>query len=319
MSSSSLKFNPFGNNPFTDHVKGAIPEPPPPSKYARGVPSAYLQNPPSPPSTQPTTPPLVAPIPQYAPPQMVTARSTSSASSTSSSSSSVSTSKQIFTLYRPDGRATPELEDVLSKKKSTWSKKNTGSTTRQLEGTVRRLANPEWDIIYFAPLEEGHRSALNVLTGLDPTILTILTPRPDPFIRAVPSSTQILTGWGRWDQTTPRYAPRPSRPSGSSDFPRRRSAVTSLTRVKLRSRFEKTGVWELASCDGKPPTPMIEEEISALLGKTSNPAPGLSGVGYQLINWAQKTIKHLLTELLDACVRLLYYQPLEARGQYSHS
>ncbi|KAH9038980.1 hypothetical protein EDB85DRAFT_2141547 [Lactarius pseudohatsudake] len=123
MSSSSLKFNPFGNNPFTDHVKGAIPQPPPPSKYARGVPSAYLQNPLSPPTTQPTTPPLVAPIPQYAPPQMVTARSTSSASSTSSSSSSVSTSKQIFTLYRPDGRATPELEDVLLKKKSTWSKK----------------------------------------------------------------------------------------------------------------------------------------------------------------------------------------------------
>ncbi|KAI9456273.1 hypothetical protein BJY52DRAFT_1277138 [Lactarius psammicola] len=127
MSSSSLKsFNPLGNNPFTDHVKGAIPEPPPPSKYARGVPSAhvtlpYLQNPPSPPGTQPT--PLVAPIPQYAPPQMVTARSTSSASSTSSSSSSVSSSKPIFTLFRPDGRATPELEDVLLKKKSTWSKK----------------------------------------------------------------------------------------------------------------------------------------------------------------------------------------------------
>lgn len=124
MSSHLLtKFDPSVTYPFTDHTKSVIPEPPPPSKYARGVPPAhvtYMQNPPSlPPPT-----PLVAPIPQqYAPPQIVTTRSTSSASSTSSSSSH-SSYKPIFTQIKLNGRpATPELEDVLLKKKSTWSKK----------------------------------------------------------------------------------------------------------------------------------------------------------------------------------------------------
>ncbi|KAN0127548.1 hypothetical protein V8E53_014636 [Lactarius tabidus] len=127
MSSPLLpSFNPNAKYPWTDHTKGVIPEPPSPSKYGgRGVPSTHVacpQNPPSPPGSQSPTP-LVSPIPQqYAPQQMVTTRSTSSASSISSSSST-SSSKPVFTLYRPDGRGTPELEDVLLKKKSTWSKK----------------------------------------------------------------------------------------------------------------------------------------------------------------------------------------------------
>lgn len=120
MSSPLLpSFNPNAKHPFTDHTKGVIPEPPSPSKYGRGVPPPHVAV--AYPPTLPPPTPLVAPIPQYAPPQMVTTRSTSSASSISSSSST--SSSKPFTLFRLDGRGTPELEDVLLKKKSTWSKK----------------------------------------------------------------------------------------------------------------------------------------------------------------------------------------------------
>ncbi|KAI0303490.1 hypothetical protein B0F90DRAFT_1378507 [Multifurca ochricompacta] len=109
MSSSPLKsFDPFAKHSFTDHVKGVMPVPPSPSKYAQGVPSthvtfAYPQKPPSLPGTQPPSP-LVTPIPQYGPPQM-----------------------GIFTPFKPDGRGTPDLEDILStKKKSTWNRNGRG-------------------------------------------------------------------------------------------------------------------------------------------------------------------------------------------------
>ena len=125
MSSSPLaNFNPTnGNYPFLNHTKGALPIPPPPSKYPQGVPSGnytYPQKPQSPPGSQPPSP-LNGPVPQY-PPQMTSSYSTSSASSTSSSPVS-SSGGGIFTLYRPDGRRTPELPDILSKKKSTWNQK----------------------------------------------------------------------------------------------------------------------------------------------------------------------------------------------------
>ncbi|KAI0003348.1 hypothetical protein BJV74DRAFT_881788 [Russula compacta] len=126
MSSSSLldsSFNPKLQHPFTDHTKGAMPIPPPPSKYGQGVPSThytYPQKPQSLPSSQPPSP-LSAPTPQYPPPQMIP----SSSASSSSSLSSVSSSGGIFTIWGgPDGRRTPELEDILSKKKKpTWSRK----------------------------------------------------------------------------------------------------------------------------------------------------------------------------------------------------
>jgi len=121
MSPSPLdNFNPNGNYPFMNHTKSALPIPPPPSKYPQGVPSAnhiYTQKPPSPPGTQPPSP-LAAPMPQYPPPQMVSSYSTSSASSSPTGSGG------IFTLYKPDGRRTPELPDILStKKKPTWNQK----------------------------------------------------------------------------------------------------------------------------------------------------------------------------------------------------
>jgi hypothetical protein len=127
-SSLPVSFNPHGDHPFTNHAKAAMPAPPPPSKYPQGVPSAHVTfGQPQKPSSLPGTPssPHSGPIPQYptvqyAPPQLVPSHSASS----NSSSSSVSSSKGIFTPYRPDGRGTPDLEDILSvKKKPTWSKK----------------------------------------------------------------------------------------------------------------------------------------------------------------------------------------------------
>ena len=125
MSQSPLANTNFinGNYPFMDHAKGALPIPPPPSKYPKGVPSAnyiHSQKPPSLPGSQPPSP--SGSMPQY-PPQMVSSYSTSSASSTSPSPGS-SPSGGIFTIYRPDGRRTPDLPDILStKKKSTWNQK----------------------------------------------------------------------------------------------------------------------------------------------------------------------------------------------------
>ena len=124
MSSSPLNnFNPNGDYPFMNHTKSALPIPPSPSQYPQGVPSAnyYSQKPPSPPGTQPPSP-LAAPMPQY-PPQMDSSYSTSSVSSASSSPPG-SGSGGIFTLYKPDGRRTPDLPDILStKKKPTWNQK----------------------------------------------------------------------------------------------------------------------------------------------------------------------------------------------------
>ncbi|KAI0283257.1 hypothetical protein BC826DRAFT_1060365 [Russula brevipes] len=123
MSSSPLaSFNPHGNHSFMDHTKGAMPIPPPPSKYGQGVPSTHStyqqQKPQSLPSSQPPSP-LSAPLPQY-PPQISPSYSTSSASS--SSSSVVSTPAPIFTSYKLDG-GIPELKDILSSKTTTWSRK----------------------------------------------------------------------------------------------------------------------------------------------------------------------------------------------------
>ena len=125
MSPSPLgNFNPNGNYPFMNHTKSALPIPPPPSKYPHGVPSAnhvYSQKPPSPPGTQPPSP-LNAPMPQYPPPHMVSSYSSTSSISSASSSSPGSGSGGIFTLYKPDGRKTPELPDILStKKQPTWN------------------------------------------------------------------------------------------------------------------------------------------------------------------------------------------------------
>jgi hypothetical protein len=125
MSQSPLTNTNFinGNYPFMDHAKGALPIPPPPSKYPKGVPSAnyiHSQKPPSLPGSQPPSP---SSMPQY-PAQMVSSYSTSSTSSTSSSSPGSSPPSGIFTIFRPDGRRTPELPDILStKKKSTWNQK----------------------------------------------------------------------------------------------------------------------------------------------------------------------------------------------------
>ncbi|KAH9977290.1 hypothetical protein BGW80DRAFT_1456598 [Lactifluus volemus] len=101
-SSLPASFNPHGDHPFTNHAKGAMPAPPSPSKY----PKEYRRR----------TSPLV----NHRNHRRFRLVPSCSASSTSSSSSS----KGIFTPYRPDGRGTPDLEDILSaKKKPTWNKK----------------------------------------------------------------------------------------------------------------------------------------------------------------------------------------------------
>ncbi|KAH9999055.1 hypothetical protein BJV77DRAFT_1064536 [Russula vinacea] len=122
MSPSPLdNFNPNGNYPFMNHTKSALPIPHPPSKYPHGVPTANLihsQKTPSPPGTPPG--PLTAPMPQ----QMSGSYSASSSAPSSASSSPTSSSSGgIFQLYQRDGRRTPELPDILSKKKSTWGQK----------------------------------------------------------------------------------------------------------------------------------------------------------------------------------------------------
>ncbi|KAI0060808.1 hypothetical protein BV25DRAFT_1839389 [Artomyces pyxidatus] len=127
MSQSPLaSFDPFAPHPFTNINNGFIAMPPPPSQYPRPIPSThappYPYHPTSPsslPGSHNTTP-LAAPKPQYA-----SSPPSSSASSTSSTPHAKHASKGIFVTFKPDGRSTPDLEDILAKKKvlQTWGQK----------------------------------------------------------------------------------------------------------------------------------------------------------------------------------------------------
>ncbi|KAI0318349.1 hypothetical protein OF83DRAFT_1171183 [Amylostereum chailletii] len=114
-------FDPFAAHPFTN-TNGVMPSPPMPSKYPRPIPHAHstFAHAPTHPSSLPTSQSMTspaAPHPHHASP--------SPSSPTSSGHHPTTSSKGIFVMYTPDRRATPDLEDILSKKKraQTWSTK----------------------------------------------------------------------------------------------------------------------------------------------------------------------------------------------------
>jgi hypothetical protein len=99
-------FDPFAMHPFTN-TNGLMPRPPPPSKYPRGVHSGYAHAPQTPatPSYGNSPPPMPfgAPLPVPFASPMTPAPSPGRSG--------------IFYTFTPDRRGTPELEDILAKKR----------------------------------------------------------------------------------------------------------------------------------------------------------------------------------------------------------
>ncbi|TFY79298.1 hypothetical protein EWM64_g4712 [Hericium alpestre] len=122
MSQSPLaSFDPFAAHPFTNMKNASIPIPPAPSQYPQPIPSSHAAThaptqPSSLPSSQTPSPlALAAPRPKHAAPHAALA----------STSTPKTSNKGIFETFKPERRATPDLEDLLAKKKGvqTWGKK----------------------------------------------------------------------------------------------------------------------------------------------------------------------------------------------------
>ncbi|VDB99954.1 unnamed protein product [Peniophora sp. CBMAI 1063] len=96
-------FDPFAAHPFTN-TSGLMARPPPPSPYGRAVPSTFMT------AGGSASPPLVSPAP--------------SAPRTPLTPPSRKKDTGVFVPFTPDRQPTPELEDILLKRRgSQWARK----------------------------------------------------------------------------------------------------------------------------------------------------------------------------------------------------